>query len=98
MMQQQVPSMRHRFSNDEMLKIFLKYAIMEKNSEQKPYSSKEVIVFRLDLIGDCIMFSDTLRAICEHYKDGRVTVVCLERTASVFQRLVLFPRRRNLRK
>ena len=86
-MQQQVPSMRHRFSNDEMLKIFLKYAIMEKNSEQKPYSSKEVIVFRLDLIGDCIMFSDTLRAICEHYKDGRVTVVCLERTASVFQRL-----------
>lgn len=86
-MRQQMPSIHHRFSDDNMLKLFWKYAVEEKELEQKPYSSKDVILFRLDLIGDCIMFSDTLRAICDHYKDGTVTVVCLPKTAPVFQRL-----------
>lgn len=52
--------------------------------------TNNVIVFRLDLIGDCTMFTSAALAIRDYYKDRHITMVCLGRTRPVFERLGIF--------
>ncbi|MBS7526607.1 glycosyltransferase family 9 protein [Fusibacter paucivorans] len=68
---------------------FWKYAIFTKLHFWK-YDSRKVILFRLDLIGDCTMFTSAASAIREQYKDREVTVVCLSAAMPIFERLGIF--------
>ena len=70
---------------------FWKYALKAK-FHIIPYRSKKVIMFRLDLIGDCTMFTGAAAAIREHYKDREMTIVCLAVSRPVFERLGIFDR------
>lgn len=70
-------------------KYFKKYA---KTAKQHSYNSKDVIMLRLDLIGDCTMFTSTAAAIREFYKDRKMTVLCLSTTKFVFESLGVFDR------
>ena len=70
-----------------MVELFCNYAREAKEARQTRYSSRGVILFRLDMIGDCTMFSSTLRSIREFYGDREFTVLCTARSAPVFQRL-----------
>lgn len=54
------------------------------------YSSQKIVLVRLDMIGDCTMFSSAAKAICDHYKDREVTVVCLSTTKPIFERIGCF--------
>jgi ADP-heptose:LPS heptosyltransferase len=56
------------------------------------YSSRKVILFRLDLIGDCTMFTNAASAIRELYKDREMTLVCLSITKPIYDRLGIFDR------
>lgn len=47
-------------------------------------------MLRLDLIGDCTMFTSAAQAIRERYKDCEMTMVCLSTTRPVFERLGIF--------
>ena len=68
---------------------FWKYAILTKLHLWK-YRSRKVILLRLDLIGDCTMFTSTAKAIREFYKDREMTVVCLSISKPIFDRLDIF--------
>lgn len=54
------------------------------------YKSRGVIILRLDLIGDCTMFTSTALAIRKLYTGRKMTVVCLALTKPVFERLGVF--------
>lgn len=66
---------------------FRKYA---KQAKQHSYKSKDVIMLRLDLIGDCTMFTSAAVAVREHYKDRKMTIVCLAMSKPVFENLNIF--------
>lgn len=48
---------------------------------------QEVIIIRLDLIGDCAMFSGALRQIKKKYKDYKISIICLKSTRCIFERV-----------
>lgn len=77
--------------NHHELHYFWKYAVGAKLHFWN-YHSKKVILFRLDLIGDCTMFTSSARAIRDFYRDSHMTVVCLEVSRPVFERLGIFNR------
>lgn len=56
------------------------------------YKSKKVIILRLDMIGDCTMFTSTAKALREHYADSEMTMVCMEACRAVYERLGVFDR------
>lgn len=68
---------------------FWRYAVLAK-LHFWPYRSRKAILLRLDLIGDCTMFTSAARAIREFYKDREMTVVCLSISRPVFERLGIF--------
>ena len=47
-------------------------------------------MLRLDLIGDCTMFTSAATTIREHYKNREMTLVCLSVSQPVFERLGIF--------
>ncbi len=53
----------------------------------KHYLSKKAILVRMDLIGDCVLFSDAAKAIREKYGVGNVDVVCLKNCKPIFERI-----------
>lgn len=71
------------------LRCFFKYAILAKLHFTK-YKSRKVILFRLDLIGDCTMFTSAASAIRDYYKNREMAVVCLSVSRPVFERLGIF--------
>lgn len=71
--------------------LFTAYRCLSKLHIGK-YKSRKVIMFRLDLIGDCTMFSGAARAIREYYADREMTMVCLAASKPVFERLGIFDR------
>ena len=71
------------------LRWFWRYAALAKLHIGR-YASKKIILVRLDMIGDCTMFSSAAKAICDHYKDREVTVVCLSTTKPIFERMGCF--------
>ena len=75
--------------NKRELFFFWKYAIQSKLHFVK-YSSRKVIMFRLDLIGDCTMFTSAASAIREFYQNREMTLVCLASSRPVFERLGVF--------
>lgn len=79
----------HRNHNE--LIFFWKYAIGAKLHFWK-YRSNKVILLRLDLIGDCTMFTSAASAIREFYKDREMTVVCLAISKPIFIKLDIFDR------
>jgi len=76
-------------SNRNELRYFWKYAIKAKLHFLK-YRSNKVILFRLDLIGDCTMFTSAAAAIREFYKDREMTVVCLAVSRPIYERMGIF--------
>lgn len=74
------------FADNTLKRLFWRYAAKRK-AHPTPYLSKKVILLRLDMIGDCTMFTSTLQDIREFYKDREFTVVCLHSTLPIFQRL-----------
>lgn len=71
--------------------LFTAYHCLSKMHIGK-YKSRKVIMFRLDLIGDCTMFSGAARAIREFYGDREMTMVCLAASKPIFERLGIFDR------
>lgn len=71
------------------IRYFWKYALRAKLRILK-YRSKKVIMLRLDLIGDCTMFTSAATTIREHYKNREMTLVCLSVSQPVFERLGIF--------
>lgn len=67
---------------------FLKYSRMIKKSGK--YNSDKVILIRLDLIGDCTMFTDAAYTVRKHFKNREMTVVCLSVARPVFERMGVF--------
>lgn len=57
---------------------------------KKSYKSNGVIMLRLDLIGDCTMFTSAALAIRKLYSDKRMTIVCLSLSKPIFKRLGVF--------
>ena len=47
----------------------------------------EVLIIRLDLIGDCTMFSGSTRAIISKYPESKISILCLKSTKEVFERI-----------
>jgi len=82
-----LPRIRHHFSDEAMLALLLRYMREAKEEKQKPSSARGVVLLRLDLIGDCTMFTGALSAIRSFYGDRGFTVVCLPASAPVFERL-----------
>ncbi|MDY2636421.1 MAG: glycosyltransferase family 9 protein [Phascolarctobacterium sp.] len=68
---------------------FFKYYLLNKVRINK-YNAKRVIMFRLDLMGDCTMFTSSAIAIRNMYKDRPMTIVCLSACKAVFERLNIF--------
>lgn len=56
------------------------------------YKSRKVIMLRLDMIGDCTMFTSTAKALREHYADREMTMVCMNACRAVYERLGVFDR------
>lgn len=54
------------------------------------YKSRKVIMLRLDMIGDCTMFTSTAKALREHYADREMTMVCMNACRAVYERLGVF--------
>lgn len=79
----------HRHSKE--LCLFWRYAIPAKLHFWK-FHSRKAIMFRLDLIGDCTMFTSAAKAIREFYQDREMTLVCLSISKPVFERLGVFDR------
>ncbi len=77
--------------NKNELRLFWKYAILAKLHLWK-YNSRKVILLRLDLIGDCTMFTSAAKAIRDFYHDREMTVVCLSSAKAVFESLGIFDR------
>ena len=67
---------------------FLKYSRMIKKSGK--YNSDKVILIRLDLIGDCTMFTSAAAAIRNIYKDCQMDIICLSSAKQIFERLGIF--------
>lgn len=84
-----VKGLLHR--GNEASRLFWRYAILAKLHFWK-YRSRKAIMFRLDLIGDCTMFTSAAKAIRELYRDREMTLVCLTISAPVFERLGIFDR------
>lgn len=80
---------KHRLLRNRPWYIFSLYALLDRLHAGK-YNSNKVILFRLDLIGDCTMFTSAAKAIREHYQDREMTVLCLSSTKPVFERLGIF--------
>ncbi len=78
--------MEYRFSYEEKQ---IKKLLKEKE-RQSSNSSSDVVLVRMDLIGDCTMFTSTAYAIRNHFKDRKMSVVCLESTREVFERMGVF--------
>lgn len=70
------------------IEFFWKYA--EKLDKTVKYNSTDVVLFRLDLIGDCTMFTSAAKALREFYKDRKMTVVCLNISKPIFEHLNCF--------
>ena len=70
--------------------VFRKYRLLSKFIGKN--ASRKVIMFRLDLIGDCTMFTSAAKAIREIYEDREMTIVCLSNSRFVFERLGVFDR------
>ena len=77
----------HRHKNE--FSYFWKYAIPAKFRLRK-YRSRGVILLRLDLIGDCTMFTSSAAELRRFYQDRSMTVVCLSISRPVFERLGIF--------
>ena len=75
--------------NKKLLSFFWRYAFRAKFHFSK-YVSHKVILLRLDLIGDCTMFTSAAKAIREFYQDREMTLVCLSSTKPLFERLGVF--------
>ena len=45
-------------------------------------------MLRLDMIGDCTMFTSTAAAIRKFYKDSKMTILCLSTTKFVFESIL----------
>lgn len=75
--------------NKNELRYFWKYAVPAKLHMWR-YRSRDVIMLRLDLIGDCTMFTGAAKAIRALYQDRNMTVVCLSISRPVFERLGIF--------
>lgn len=82
---------KNRIKRDEDLALFKKYSFLSKCNTQR-YNSKSVILFRLDLIGDCTMFTGAAKAIRELYQDRKMTIVCLSVSRQIFERMGIFDR------
>lgn len=76
-------------NNSLEAKYFKKYA---KTAKRHSYNTKDIIMLRLDMIGDCTMFTSTAAAIREFYKDRKMTILCLSTTRFVFESLGVFDR------
>lgn len=70
-------------------KYFAQYA---KTAKKHSYKSRDVIMLRLDLIGDCTMFTSTASEIRKFYSDRKMTMVCLSASKFVFESLGVFDR------
>ena len=75
--------------NGRILWWFWKYALLAKLHFWN-YRSDKVIMLRLDLIGDCTMFTSAAKTIREFYADKDFTVVCLSISQPIFERLGIF--------
>lgn len=71
------------------LHLFRKYALLSRFHLGK-YKSNKVLLLRLDLIGDCTMFTDAAKTIRGLYKGSEMTVVCLSISRPVFENLGIF--------
>lgn len=67
----------------------MKYVLLTK-CRIIQYRSKKVIMLRLDLIGDCTMFTSAAIALREHYKGREMTMVCLSISRPIFERMGIF--------
>ena len=54
------------------------------------YKSEKIIMLRLDMIGDCTMFTSTAKALREHYAGCEMTMVCMNACRAVYERLGVF--------
>lgn len=72
-------------------KIFLRYAIPAKLHFWR-YRSRKVIMLRMDLIGDCTMWTSSAIAVRKFYGDREMTMVCLSISKPIFERLGIFDR------
>lgn len=77
--------------NRRNLYYFWKYALAAK-LHLKKYKSSDVMLLRLDLIGDCTMFTSAACAIRKIYKDRKLTLVCLASSKPIYERLNIFDR------
>ena len=68
---------------------FFKYYFNNK-IQLKKYNTNRVIMLRLDLMGDCTMFTSSALALRDMYKDRPFTVVCLSACKTIFERLNIF--------
>lgn len=75
--------------NHNELRYFWKYAVAAKLHLWK-YDSQKVILLRLDLIGDCTMFTSAATAIRNIYKYREMTLVCLSMCKPIYERLGIF--------
>lgn len=80
-----------RLGRDRNRDLFRKYAKASMR-HKGTYHSQKVLLMRLDLIGDCTMFTGAARRIRELYADREITVLCLKTTKPIFENLGIFDR------
>ena len=68
---------------------FLKY-YLKNTLGKKRRNTNKIIMLRLDLMGDCTMFTSSAMAIRDFYKDRPMTIVCLSSCKYIFERLGIF--------
>lgn len=85
-----MPDVEFKGRYSKQIQAFTKYS--KNYNKKKKYNTKDVILFRLDLIGDCTMFSSAAKALREFYKDRKMTVVCLKISKPIFERIGGFDR------
>lgn len=71
-----------RYNPFYILNCFTRRLFSESKSPEQ-----ELIIIRLDLIGDCAMFSGALRQIKKKYKDYKISIICLKSTRCIFERV-----------
>lgn len=81
--------LKPQFYNDYKLQIeaFGQYA---KKLDKTVYKSTDVVLLRLDLIGDCTMFTSAAKALRDFYRDRKMTVICLNISKPIFEHLNCF--------
>lgn len=57
---------------------------------KRTYKTSNVLLLRLDLLGDCAMFSSTAEEICSIYQGRKIDVICLSSTKPIFERIGKF--------